>query len=349
MSAPSSSEPRHPCTRHVRPRLALVQEPWSGRRLFVHHFDEIRRLYQSADEGYLVVAMNANRSFIGGVAVLAGAHVTVGRHQQADLVLESDPSAALRHVLVRVGASPHGPVAKLFDLRTSAKLEIDGEGTCEAAVADGDVLLRIGQHAIMLLKVLPDEPSWGEEPEVIWEGRPRAAVHKISKAEASPLAAKWRRRREWPARRVSTVTCVPGLVPSSRLPSSRLPSSRSPSSRVLSDEPAPPDVMATASLVLDDDSEIVLGLSAEVLRRGVLLGRYSRCEIALDMWSGNFVSRVHAVLLADDDGVTLLDTASLAGIKVDGRRVRSAALGKSNLIELSRDRVIRWRWLSAPE
>ena len=43
------------------------------------------------------------------------------------------------------------------------------------------------------------------------------------------------------------------------------------------------------------------------------------------------------------------DTASLAGIKVDGRRVRSAALGKSNLIELSRDRVIRWRWLSAPE
>ncbi len=330
MTESSSPEVQNPCTCHVRPQLRLVQEPWNGERIFREHFEAIRQLYQSADEGYVVAAVHANRSITGGVVVPAGANATVGRHQQADVVLESDPAAALRHVLVKVEASPVGSVARLFDLRTSAKLRIDGEGNCEAAVTDGDVVLRIGQHAILLLKVLPDEPPWADEPEAIWQSRPRAPVRTVSLPESSPIAANWRRRRQRPARRESSVTCVPGLVPSSSLLDSRAPQ---------------PNIVATASFVLENDGEMVVGLSAEVLRRGLLLGRYSRCEIKLDMWSGNFVSRVHAVLLGDEHGVTLMDAASLAGTKVDGCRVRAAVLGKHNLIELSRNRLIRWRWL----
>jgi len=63
------------------------------------------------------------------------------------------PSAALRHVLITVRDSEDGPVARALDLRTGLGLCLEGGESCDAAVADGDMVLRIGHHVVMVLKV----------------------------------------------------------------------------------------------------------------------------------------------------------------------------------------------------
>ena len=53
-------------------------------------------------------------------------------------------------------------------------------------------------------------------------------------------------------------------------------------------------------------------LSPAALRRGILLGRYSRCDVA-HLLGEHSISRAHALLLEVEGDVWLFDTASTEG------------------------------------
>jgi len=63
---------------------------------------------------------------------------------------------------------------------------------------------------------------------------------------------------------------------------------------------------------------------SDQLERGILVGRDDRCSHG-GHEEGN-LSRVHLVLLSVDDEVWAIDTASTNGTRVNGTRVRRAAL-----------------------
>ncbi len=321
-------------TRVVPPSLELIEAPWSTERLFRHHFVRLRELYSDAVSGYIVASVFANRTFSGGWIVPVDGHAVVGRHSQADVSLGSDPGAALRHLLVRVRESNEGAIAQLFDLRTEAKLDIDGLGKCEAAITDGDVLIRIGRHSVLLLKVLEGGEPWSWDGEAAWSERPRTEVVEPELPGPRPIEASRRNRTHRPRvghQQVSRVVRMPGVARSCP---------------VADGEPPPPSAVATMRFLLKDGDEMIFGITAAALRRGVLLGRYPRCEIKVqDLWRNDFVSRVHALIIGDEREVVIVDTASSGGTYVDCNPVRSAVLGRSSLIELSRGNEIMWRLL----
>jgi hypothetical protein len=87
----------------------------------------------------------------------------------------------------------------------------------------------------------------------------------------------------------------------------------------------------------------VLEVGHAALRDGLLLGRYHRCD-AVDPDDGS-LSRVHAVLVQDQDRLLVIDTASYNGTRRSGGDVeRLIVLEGEGEIVLGRKTRARWRW-----
>lgn len=80
--------------------------------------------------------------------------------------------------------------------------------------------------------------------------------------------------------------------------------------------------------------------SQQSLQRAVLIGRYSRCEDGSgSVFSAN-VSRVHAAIVRDEDGVLVFDLRSSNGLQWMGRSVRQVRVASRALIQLGESDAI---------
>jgi hypothetical protein len=80
-------------------------------------------------------------------------------------------------------------------------------------------------------------------------------------------------------------------------------------------------------------------VSTEDLERGLLIGRYERCQLAGDDRS---LSRVHLLVIRDDDGVWAVDTASRNGTFLSGRLVTAVQLDKQLELMLAQAMALSW-------
>ena len=78
---------------------------------------------------------------------------------------------------------------------------------------------------------------------------------------------------------------------------------------------------------------------SEDLERGVLIGRYERCQLA---GASGSLSRVHLVLLLDGGDVWAVDTASLNGTIVEGQRISAIQLDRELELRLPSGMGMRW-------
>jgi hypothetical protein len=80
------------------------------------------------------------------------------------------------------------------------------------------------------------------------------------------------------------------------------------------------------------------------LELGVLIGRYSRCDIAVadDCQTAAEASRVHAALFADGDETLVVDLASTNGTRLNGESVRVAQLGDFAVLDLPGVGQLEW-------
>ena len=81
------------------------------------------------------------------------------------------------------------------------------------------------------------------------------------------------------------------------------------------------------------------------LERGVLVGRYERCQLGA---SDDKMSRVHLLIIRDGQLTWAIDTASTNGTKVSGEPVRRAPLTEGTTLELGKQITLRWQ-ASGPE
>ena len=80
--------------------------------------------------------------------------------------------------------------------------------------------------------------------------------------------------------------------------------------------------------------------SQQSLQRAVLIGRYSRCEDGSgSVFSAN-VSRVHAAIVRDEDGVLVFDLRSSNGLQAMRRSVRQVHVASRALIQLGESDAI---------
>jgi hypothetical protein len=110
----------------------------------------------------------------------------------------------------------------------------------------------------------------------------------------------------------------------------------------------PPPLAWHRSLVAEDEvprgelsirsprGEARLAVGASALRRGLLLGRYDRCDNSgVPVLQDPYVSRIH-VLVAEIDGqVYAIDTGSKNGLFRDHQALRHAALHAGDVVDIA--------------
>ena len=88
----------------------------------------------------------------------------------------------------------------------------------------------------------------------------------------------------------------------------------------------------------------VIDVGAEALRRGLLLGRYSRCDTAgARSLALERISRVHVLVIEIGGRVWMIDAASTNGIAVGGKSVRVHAIGDGERVDLGGAGAVCWR------
>jgi hypothetical protein len=267
-----------------------------------------------------------------------GRHVVVGRHEQCDLVLEDELAVSLRHVLVRVSALDDGfPVLNVLDLQTADGFELSDGSRQRCVVASGPVVFRIGSHALVALpngvKLDDSLPSpvvdrADADPYVV-----RGERVELAPARARPLAADG-------SRRVSRITIVPESVQLEEIAPLRAPTGA-----------GSPSNADRYEILLEarDGRRAAIRLTARDVEHGVLVGRADKCvDAGVRAVLTDDVSRVHALVIRERDGVFLYDAGSTNGITALGTRVRCAPLsdeGTEIALGGTRGAHLRWRAL----
>jgi len=298
----ASSEP-DVGTRCRAPSLVQMMRPRppSFEALFHLAYASIRQTCSGKPSpGVAVVAVDGSRREVAGSlwrsAVGDGDRaIVVGRHHLADLALDGDYSLSLRHLLLFVGSvettarGPSRPSVTLIDLRSRAGVQ-DEEGTRrEAMRSDGPMFVQCGPLALFVFPTATGE-RWPSSAEPAWAGLPaRVLVGPQPPSVLAPVAV---RRVRIPGTSdilslLGPVGCTDALIHAGETRQATL----------TIESPWGFERAAVGGAALD---------------RGVLLGRYDRCDGSALLRS-DAVSRTHLLIIRVNDAVFAIDLRSSNG------------------------------------
>jgi hypothetical protein len=249
-------------------------------------------------------------------------YAVIGRHTQCDVVLDAEPTVALRHLLVRAVPQPDGGVGiHILDLNTSLAFHVDDGGPCRSILAVGAIAVRLGPYAIV---ALPLEP--GQTP-------PALPKPTLSRAPSMQLAMQQGPYRAPAVRgggvlRSSHITMLPIAPPLEDLP---LGNARTGYGR----------------LTIDGfGRRATVEVSEQDLDLGVLIGRAEKCiDEGLRGMMDISISRAH-LLLVREGGITYaFDLSSTRGTYAYGMRVRRVLLPDTGAtLALAQPNGLRLYW-----
>lgn len=208
--------------------------------------------------------------------------LVVGRHSHCDLRAEVK-ELSLRHVAV-VCSAAEPSYAKVFDLRSQATTASQHGHVLDAAVVALPCALQLGGSLLMLAAA-------GSTIAKLRTGF--API--VAEGEGTPFLF---RLEDFAVRPSAPLTFRPApLIVGSEL-------GREPTSEI------------TCTGVLERVREHWFRPRLSELARGVLVGRYARCEAPAggDEWNGT-LSRVHALLFATESGTYVCDLGSTFGVR----------------------------------
>lgn len=309
---------------------AVLYRPFDAPALFVRSWDAVVRSVERARgrQGVSLILVDGAGRALAEAWIAASLDVVragvVGRHPSCALrVPEREKEIPLRYLVALVRAENNEDVSvRLIDLHTEHGFGDEAGRRLQAVRFSGAAFLALGELYLLVLE--PHKLEIKDGPE---------------KAYASIPARVF--REEEPG----AYLAGPRLV--------RSPPAEADMTHVVS-QLGP--LAATARLLGDDEpirGQLTLGglgmavtrpVGLEALRRGILIGRYSRCDVRTGADAPS-LSRVHALLVEERQEVLLVDTASSNGTWVEGRElsvVRLDRLGEAWLSS-SRDGVgVQW-------
>ncbi|MCK5689952.1 FHA domain-containing protein, partial [Myxococcota bacterium] len=289
----------------------------------------------------------------------------LGRHSEADIYLPEDKSVSLRHAIIRVTSDEEQrPTLRLLDLNTPDGLDVEGVGQCEALTSTGPLFMRLGSYSLIFVPFSGDVDEWHESPEAAWESLPQPRILDV-RDESSPQSdesldededenedahlsegpepmsdsqagERPDQRQRKMLRRIfddenSVVTVIPGAS--------------APSRPISFEAEMPENTFAKLTLFYPGGS-IALPVTAEQLDRGLLLGRYDRCDISeFQFLRNDSVSRVHLLIIREGDTILAIDTSSTNGTRVDSIPMVICELERQSRIELAGTHNLIWEEL----
>lgn len=301
----------------ARPRTGPPRPDF--REVFTRHYDCIHSCHEPLAGAGVVVTAIGPSGFEGSAVIAAapdGANViTIGRHSQADLFLSQDPTMSLRQAAVVVYPHAEGESVRfrILDLRAVHPFEDELGRQFEALEADGPVFLRAGAYTLF---VFPKESGAPFRPEIVWDDMPERIY-----LEEAVLGHRLLNRFPKRAPIASQATMI--------LP---LQGPVFDHEQLLQDGEDPRGQLVVRSA----DGEMTLLVGRTAAARGVLLGRYPRCDGGrLGILSDPTISRVHALVVEIAGTLYAIDAGSSNGLWIHADRVRLARLAPGVIVALA--------------
>lgn len=306
--------------------------PFDFRRGFTRHYGALQSVCAAHPlPGVAVVVASAVAiCAVGWLGCKVGRinAAIIGRHHAADLCLSEDDSLSLRHLalIAHPLAAGRGVRFRLLDLQTPAAFADERGRRLGSLDAEGPAFVTFGSYGAFLLPTGDDLP-WPSDPDAGWQCIPERIYFEDRPAGPGP--------------RPSTPTPQPGLDRERDVRRTSVITTRAP--------------VELRHLGADDDEPVgrlevrsPRGLATAVIGataadRGVLLGRYERCDVDAPLGLAHSrISRVHGLLLRIDGGVYLVDTASTNGLRAVGERElhRFGRGERDRVISLEADRRV---------
>ncbi|MCB9592615.1 MAG: FHA domain-containing protein [Sandaracinaceae bacterium] len=223
--------------------------------------------------------------------------LVLGRHEECDIILKADPTVSLRHLLARTIRLADGSIAlRLLDLMTPRPFLLHDGTMQRSVVATGPFAVAVGQY------VIGGIPSDVHQYET--RGGPYRAPALVDRAERIPRAA----LNTPVGLRRSRITLLPG-------------------SRFVTQVPAwPQDGFARVTLSRGGHVSSIV-LDEATLEQGLLIGRAERClDRGFRTVLTTSISRVHLMLLRDNDQDVAIDLGSTQGTYASQARLRMVRL-----------------------
>lgn len=319
--------------------LSLAPGPPPGasfHQLFHDHYPVIRHLLDGrVDPGLALVIASPSGVEASGWFAAKDTVVNpliVGRHSSADLLLPADPRVSLRQLaLVLHRKRDEGAIAfRVLDLRTLLGFADEDGSRLEAVEARGPVFLWCGSLGLLFFPTGGAAAPWPDSAEAAWSQIPERLYMEAKPASLEPAPAPRVRPRPLAAAnpdpgRTTQVNSFAGPVFPSLEPD-------------MSDPPRGELLVGSAS------GRVALRLGGQAARRGVLLGRYDRCDTAgLPVLIDAALSRVHLLVLEIDGALYGIDTASKNGTWSGEKRVRVTPLRTGIRVSLAGKATVEWR------
>lgn len=329
------------------PGPAQVVTAGGATGLLQKNWREVHKVITSfATPGVAVVAVDCLRQRVAGSMCIAAKPAAinagiVGRHGQCDLFLEGDPSLSLRHMVVVVepmrewgGPTPIDLRYRLIDLRTSSAFRDEAGRRLEAATVEGPAFVFVGRYALFCFPT-GGEGEWPERAEDAVAALPDRIY--LDERDAEP--DRWRRRRRGEGGKSAQPPRAGSLAASAASfdrwaegsevhderrsqVSTRVTSTSGPA-RARVDHPGEDEVLFGTIEITSRLGADRVRIGADAAGRGLLLGRYSRCDTAgAASLALEKISRVHLLLVRVGDDLWAIDTASTNGVSAAGEDVR---------------------------
>jgi hypothetical protein len=305
---------------------SLEQKPAEFGEVFERIFPELSRLYTGfGKDGLLAVAAWSGDTVADYVHVPLGGEsefVVVGRHDRCDLSLHRDPTLSLRHAVIGACAAGGEMRLRFLDLHSGLGFHTEDGQRCEALSAHGAMFVRMGSYHLFLLPTGSLAPlPWGSSAEETWKMIPDRIYRDFRVAPRHPEMAALRADPSRPQSIITRIIDPPGMLRPLR------PALGDRGPRV-----------ARIELASQSGQERFSLHEAE-LERGLLVGRYERCQLGA---SDDKMSRVHLLIIRDGGQTWAIDTASTNGTRVIGESMRRIALREGTVLELGKHITLRW-------
>lgn len=287
-------------------------------------FAELKPIYEAfTRDGLLCVAARDNGKISSYVhlPILSneGAFGVIGRHDCCALTLR-DEEVSLRHALVRVTRQTGDDVrVRLIDLGSSNTFHTEDQQACKSVMAEGPMFVNLLGYQLFLLPTgSMSLGRWADDAESTWKSFPERVYfdHRIPERMVKDTGP----RPQGRARRHTYMTLLPAA-------------------QHLRARPGAGGAALGTILLSAENTQIAHRVSHEDLERGVLIGRYERCQLA---GAAGSLSRVHLVLLLDGGDIWAVDTASLNGTIVEGQRISAIQLDREVELKLPSGMGMRW-------
>ncbi len=293
---------------------------------FERVYEEMERIHRGFPRDGVLIAAVWNGDLVDGYLHVPVSErpefAVVGRHDNADLVLGRDESMSLRHVGVAVSKRGLDEVRiRLIDFQTGRGMRAEDGTHCEALIADGPLFVSVGRYQLFLLPTgTLANPPWSRTARDTWDGLPERVY----------LDRRIPARRHAPALPVvpdrSRKSIITHIVPPPQ-PLRRRPPVGDRGDRI-------------AALALESrQGAAEFAVHQEDVRRGLLIGRYERCDLGVD---DHTLSRVHLLIVEHDGDVWAVDAASLNGSSFEHQDVRQVSLGRDAVMFLGSGTRLTW-------